>query len=238
MDTTRGISIAAGAIFIVAGIAGLAAPAIQPHLAGSNDLAGVAGHPNQVAVSALLYLIAAGTSVGIAIALYPVLKEVSAGLAMASVVFRTIEAVFYTVAVVSFLSIWSLGQQFATATAADRAAIQVMANSLLSVRDHATVTGVFAYCTGAMIYYVLFYRSRLVPRWLSVWGMVGILLMLTACVLALFRNNAVTGYVLLILPILIQEYALAIWLLIKGFSPSARVFGASPQTPTSTTAHT
>jgi hypothetical protein len=54
----------------------------------------------------------------------------------------------------------------------------------------------------ALSYYALFYRSRLVPRWLSGWGMAGaVLLLMTACLLALFSDNSVTGYTLVILPI-------------------------------------
>ena len=111
MNSTRRTSIATGALFILATIAALAAAALQPSLTGTDYLTGVANHPHQVAASALLYLIAAGTSVGIAIALYPLLKKVNAALALGSVVFRTIEAVFYTVAVVSLLSLLPLGQQ-------------------------------------------------------------------------------------------------------------------------------
>jgi hypothetical protein len=59
--------------------------------------------------------------------------------------------------------------------------------------------------------------------------MAGLLLILTACVLALFRNNAVTGYTLLILPIAIQEIVLAVWLLVKGFSPSPLPPGRRPK---------
>jgi hypothetical protein len=40
-------------------------------------------------------------------------------------------------------------------------------------------------------------------------GMAGAFLMMTACLLALFRNNPVTGYTLLILPIAVQELVLA-----------------------------
>src|SRR5207248_2321555 len=142
---------------------------------------------------------------------------VNAGLALGSVVFRTIEAVFYTVAVVSLLSILHLGQQFATGPAADsRAPIHAIAESLLSMRDYSTVAGVFAFCVGALMYYTLFYRSRLVPRWLSGWGIAGALLMMTACLLALFSNSPVTGYVVLIMPIVVQELVLAAWLLING----------------------
>lgn len=219
MNSTRRTSIATGALFIVATIAVLTATALEPALTGTDYLTGVANHSHRLAAAALLYLIAAGTSVGIAIALYPVLKKVNAALALGPVVFRTIEAVFYTAAVVNLLSILTLGQQLATAPADSRAPIQAIADSLLSIRDHSTLAGVFAFTLGALMYYTLFYRSRLVPRWLSGWGAAAALLMLTACLLALFSNSPVTGYTLLILPIAVQELVIAVWLLVKGFSP-------------------
>jgi hypothetical protein len=140
-----------------------------------------------------------------------------------------IEAVFYVAAVVSLLSILHLGQQLATAPADNPAAIHEIADSLLSIRDHSTLAGVFAFCVGALMYYALFHRSRLVPRWLSVWGLAGALLMMSACLLALFSNNPVTGYTFLILPIAVQEMVLALWLLVKGFSPSPHTSGPSAQ---------
>ena len=220
MNSTRRISIATGALFIVATIAALAASALEPAITGTDYLTRVADHHNQLAAAALLYLIAAVTSVGIAIALYPLLTKINSALAIGSVVFRTIEAVFYTAAVVSLLSILTLGQQLATAPADNRAPIHAIADSFRSMRDHSTLAGVFAFCLGALMYYTLFYRSRLVPRWLSGWGVAGVLLMLTASLLALFSNSPVTGYTLLILPIAVQEIVLAIWLLVKGFNPS------------------
>ena len=207
-----------GALFVGATVAALAAAALLPTLTGTDYLTGVANHTNQMAASALAYLIAAGTSVGIAIALYPLLKKTNAALALGAVVFRTIEAVFYTAAVVSLLSLSTLGQQLATAPAADRGPIQAMAGYALSVRDHSTLVAVFSFSLGAFMYYVVFYRSRLVPRWLSGWGIAAALLMGTACLLSLFSNTPVVDYKLLILPIAIQEMVLAVWLLTKGFT--------------------
>jgi hypothetical protein len=80
--------------------------------------------------------------------------------------------------------------------------------------------GVFAFCLGGFIYYYLFYRSRLIPRWLSGWGIVAIILMLAAGVAALFSDSPVTGYVPLAIPIAVQEMVLAVWLIVKGFSSS------------------
>jgi hypothetical protein len=82
---------------------------------------------------------------------------------------------------------------------------------------------VFAFSLGAFMYYYLFFQSRLIPRWLSGWGIVAIILMTAACVLALFSDNPVTGYILLAAPIALQEMVLAVWLIVKGFNASAIV---------------
>ena len=118
----------------------------------------------------------------------------------------------------SLLSILPLGEQLATGE--NRAPIQAMADLLLIMRDHSNLAAVFAFSVDALMYYGLFYRSRLLPRWLSGWGTAATRLMMTACMLALFSDSPVTGYTLLILPIAVQEMVLAGWLLVKGFSPS------------------
>jgi hypothetical protein len=219
VNSTRRTSVATGALFIVATVATLAAAALLPALTGSDHLTGLAGHSGRLAAAALLYLVAAGTCVGIAIAVYPLLKRVNAALALGSVAFRTIEAVFYTVAVVSLLSVLTLSQQLETAPPDTRAPIRAIADVLLSAHDHATLAGALAFTVGALMYYSVFYRARLVPRWLSGWGIAAVLLMTIACLLALFTDSPVTGYTLLILPIALQEMVLAVWLLAKGFSP-------------------
>jgi hypothetical protein len=83
--------------------------------------------------------------------------------------------------------------------------------------------GVLAFCTGATLYYLIFYRSQLIPRWLSVWGLVGTVLCLTAGLLVLFQSIAVLSstQVVLSLPLGVQEMVLAVWLIVKGFSPKA-----------------
>jgi len=210
----------------------LAAAALDQTLAGTRYLMAVANHPDRQAAAALFYLIAAGASAGIAIAMYPVLKQVNSTLALGSVVFRAIEAVFYTTAVVAILSVQSLGQQFATTPANARAPIQAMADVLLSLRDDSNIAAIFALTVSALMYYGLFYRSRLIPRWLSGWGVVGMLLLMTACLLALFSDRPVTGYTLFILPIAVQELVLAVWLLVKGFNSVPSAFSASSESST------
>lgn len=79
-----------------------------------------------------------------------------------------------------------------------------------------------------MLYYTVFYQTRLVPRWLSGWGLLGAALAIAAGGLVLF---GVIGYlsnvqVVMSLPIAVQEMVLALWLIVRGFTPSARNGGS------------
>ncbi len=221
MNSTRRTSITTGVLFIGATVAALAAAQlVDPVLTDADYLGAAATYPLQVAGGALLYLVAAATSVGIAVSLYSVLKKANAGLALGSVVFRAMEAVMYVVAVVGLLGVLTVGQQVTAGHAADRASLQAVGDSLLSMREHATLVAVFAFSLGVLMYYAVFYQSRLVPRWLSGWGIGAAIVMMTACLLALFSDSDVTDYKLLILPIFVQEMVLAVWLIVKGFSHS------------------
>ena len=224
MNSTRKIAVITGVIFIIATLTGpiLATPLI-PVLTGTDYLTQVSSHPNQVAAGVLLSIIAYFACAGIAVVMYPVLKKWNAGLALGSVVFRTIETVFYMVSLVCLLSLMTIGQQFSTAVAADRTSLQAIGNLLVSVRDNAGLLAVFAFCLGAFMYYYVFFQSRLIPRWLSGFGIVAIILMMAACVLALFSGNRITSYIPLAAPIALQEMVLAVWLIVKGFNPSAVV---------------
>ena len=207
-----------GVLFIIATVANLLGAAVRPALTGKDYLSGLSAEPDRVAAGSLLLLIAAFACAGIAVAMYPVLKRTDAGLALGSVVFRTVEAVMYAFAIVSLLSLSTLGQ-VSVAPGADQTALGAIGGLLLSLREHAATVGVFAFCLGAFLYYIAFFRSRLIPRWLSAWGIVAIGLLTTAGVLALFAGRPVTDYVPLAAPIFLQEMVLAVWLIARGFSP-------------------
>jgi len=206
-----------GVLLIIATVAALLAAALAPALTGADYLTDVSADPNHVAASALLYLVAAFGSAAIAVWLYPVLKTTNQAMALGAVVFRTLEAGMYAIAVLGLLSLGTIGLQVTSGGAGDPAPLQAVGDSIVSLRDHASLVGVFAFSLGALLYYSLFFQSRLIPRWLSGWGILAVILMASACVLALFSHNPVTGYAPLILPIAVQEMVLAIWLIVKGF---------------------
>lgn len=222
MKPTRKTAVIAGVLFILATLTGpLLATPLTSALTSADTLAGVSAQRAQAAGGVLLWLISHFTGCGIAIALYAVLKERNVGLALGSVIFRALEAAFYMVGTVCLLALLTLGQRFAAAGAADRAALQAIGDLLVSVRDHAGLVAVFAFCVGALMYYALLFQTRLIPRWLAGFGIVAILLLNTACVLATFSGNRITSYISLAAPIAVQEIILGIWLIVKGFNPTA-----------------
>jgi hypothetical protein len=218
MNSTRKIAVITGVIFIIATVAALVAAALLPDMSGTNYLTLVSEHTGQVTGSAFFYLIAAFGSGGIAISMYPVMKMSNTGLALGSVIFRAMEAVLYIVAVVSLLSLPVIGRNLTNAGVADRSSFLAIGDLLRNARDFATLSAVFSFSLGAFMYYYLFFQSGLIPRWLSGWGLAAIILMMTACILALFSGKPVTGYTLLVIPIALQEMVLAFWLIFKGFN--------------------
>ena len=232
MNSTRKIAVITGVLFILATLTGpLLATPLTPDLTGTDYLTQFSAHFNQAAGGVLLWIISAFTGGGIAIAMYPILKERNAGLALGSVIFRTIEAAFYLIGKVSLLSLLTLSPQFTIAGTIDRTVLQAIGNLLVNVYDHSGLVAVFAFCVGALMYYYSLFKSRLIPRWLSGFGIVAMILLNTACILSLFSGNRITSYIPLAAPIAVQEIILGVWLIVKGFNPSAI---ASPSATTMT----
>jgi len=75
-----------------------------------------------------------------------------------------------------------------------------------------------------MLYSVL-YKSKLVPRFISVWGFIAAIVLITGSVLAniaMFTEISGLGLELIVAyPIAVAEVMLSIWLIVKGFNPTA-----------------
>lgn len=226
MNSNKKIARTTGMLFIIATAAVLLGSGLTGSIVGAPDyLVQIAENKNMVVLGAILYFVAAAGSAGIAISLYPILRKYNEGLALGSVGFRLVEAVFYILSALGLLSLLSLSQEYAGAGPQAVPTFQVLGTSILAVRVWAGfVLAVFAFCLGAAMYYYIMYRFRLIPRWLSVWGLVALALVLSMALLIAFgeRISGPSGMqVLLFLPILVQEIVLAIWLIVKGFNSPA-----------------
>jgi hypothetical protein len=222
MSSDRKTARITGVLFIIATAASIASSPFLASFNSSNYLVDISANGNQVLVGVLLAFMAAISSASIAISLYPTLRKHNEGLALAAVGFRLIEGVLYIVGIVGLLSLLTVSQQFVISGAPNPSYFQTLGASLLAGYHWVNyVAAVLAFCLGALMYYFIFYQTKLVPRWLSGWGLVGVALLAIAALLVMFGVIAPlsASQVVLALPIAVQEMALAVWLIIKGFNP-------------------
>ena len=212
-----------GVLFIVATVASLLSTGFTDSILDTPDyLIKISANQNRVIIGVLFQFIAAATSAGIAISLYPILRKYNESLALGSVGFRLIEGVFYIVAALGLQSLLSLSQEYVKAGAPATSHFQILGTLMIAVRKWANfVFGVISFCLGALMYYYVFYRSKLIPRWLSGWGIIGVALLLSMALLIMFGKEPSGILMLLALPIALQEIVLAIWLIAKGFNSPA-----------------
>lgn len=225
MNTYRKTAIIVGILFLVCSAAAiLSFPFFGPILEGKDYLSKLFDSENMVITGALIEFIQAAAAAGIAIGLYSILKKYNGALALGAVGFRVVECVFVLIGTLSLLSLLTLSQEFIAAGAPGASSFQTSGTLLLAVRDWSgNVIAALAMLLGALMYYVILYKSNLIPRWLSGWGVLGIVLGLAATVLASFTHDfsMVSVNTLLNVPIGLQEMVFAVWLIAKGFNPSA-----------------
>ena len=233
MSSGKSTAKTVGVLFIIATAASLVNTSLTATILDAPDyLHQLSTHSGQVVVGALMQFVSAVGSAGIAIALYPVLRRYSEGLALGAVALRIVEGVFYMVGALGLFSLLSLSQASAGADAAAAPTYRILGTWTLAVRDEANfVLAVLSFCLGAGMYYAVFYRSRRVPRWLSVWGFAGLALLFSMAVWIAFGQEPAGTTLVLAVPIAVQEMVLAVWLIVKGFNPSALAAGAHTATP-------
>ena len=225
MNANRMLAVVAGLLFIIATVADLISRVafVQPILSDPIDLARISANEDQLLLGAIFLFVGAAAAAGIAVALYPVLRKHSEGLALGAVGFRLIEGALYIGIVVCLLVLVTTSRQAANAGASASATNTVPGGLLLAARDALGEVAVLAFGVGALMYYAVFYRSRLVPRWLSAWGLVAVVsVILSGLLVMLGRIEPMsTTQIVLALPIFLQEMVLAVWLIARGFDSSA-----------------
>jgi hypothetical protein len=211
MSADRRAAVWIGVLYIIGTVAlVLSAVVTGGVLAGPAYLAQVAAEPGLVVVGALLVLLAGLSLAMVPIVFWPVGRRYNETLAMGYVVFRgAIETVIYIVGALAWLLLIALSSQQESGSIAGlvRTTVAVTWDQLIAV----------PFALGALMFYVLLYQSRLVPRWLSAWGLVGAVLYIVPPLGNMFGLSLGV----LMAPLAVQEMVLAVWLIGKGFNPSA-----------------
>lgn len=222
MSNFRRLAISAGILFILYTSVDVLCFLFLGPVKSTNYLVSVSENANLVGTGALILLIGGACASGIAISLYPVLKKFNPVLALGSVGFRISEGVIRFVSVCALLLIITLSQLFIKAGSPDSSYFQTLGELLIAGRDWLGVGQLLAFSIGCSLYYIIFYTAKLVPRWISVWGLVFGISGIVSCALVStgLIPPAGTVQVIMVIPMLPQEMVLAVWLIVKGFNPS------------------
>jgi hypothetical protein len=219
MNSYRKTARIVGVLFITAMVTGMLRYFIlDPILDAPDYLINVSANENRVIIGSLSFFILAVALAGIAIVIYPILKKHNEALALGYVGARIVEGVLFIIAILAILTLFTLSQEFVKAGSPDDSYYQTLGTLLQAVRNYAyNVLWPVIIGLGALIFYYLLYQTKLIPRWLSVWGFIGAPLF-PAAWLSLF-GPTISGFFLL--PLVVNEMVLAVWLIVKGFDSSA-----------------
>jgi len=221
MDSYRKTAIIVGVLFIIATVSAIVTIGILGTTLEPPDyLSTVSANETQVILAVIFWLILAVSVLGIGVMMYPLLKKYHGWLAQGYVALRLVETICIVISSICLMSLLTMSKEFGAGTL--EASYYLPAGSvLLAVQDWSFSIGtlIFLGLGGLALNYGL-YELKLVPKWLSLWGLIGAACIAIYGLLALFGLTADSMILnILAAPIAVQEMALALWLIVKGFSP-------------------
>ena len=218
----RNIARVVGMLFIIGTVAGVGSFVGMGPLSASDYLVNVAANETKVRAGALLVLIMGIALAPVPVLLYPILKKYNESLALGYVVFRTFEVVTDLGISISWLMLLTLSKEFVQAGAPAGSYYQTLGTLLKAAGEWMDPVLVIVFSISAVILNYVFYKSKLIPSWLSGWGFVGAVLHLAEGVFAFIGLPEISVFgVPVFLPIALQEMVYAVWLIVKGFNSSA-----------------
>jgi hypothetical protein len=228
MNTYRKTAVIVGILFIIGTVSGVLAGVVTaPIQAGSTYPLNISASETQWIIGTLLVLLMGLSLAMVPVLLYPIFKKHNEVLAFGSVLFRGVfEAVGETLLVISFFLLLTVSEIYGKTGATDASYFQTLGSMLIAAGDWIQQIGGIVFSVGTLMIFALFYQTRLIPRWLSGWGFIGAGLYFVAKIVGMFSPLHLApeigvGIGLLLVPTALQEMVFAVWVIVKGFNPSA-----------------
>ena len=224
MTSARKIAITAGVLYLVTHVTSIAALALYGPVRDNTDYIVGPGADTRVLLGGLFEVVLALAIVGTAVTLFPFVKRQNESVALGYVGLRTLEAGIILVGVVSLLSVVTLRQHLAATSGVQADALVNLGRALVALHDWTFLVGPdFVLGANTVLLAYLMYTSRLVPRFIPVLGLIGGPLIFASAIAVLFgAYSQVSAWAAVTaVPVFAWELSLALWLIAKGFLPSA-----------------
>ena len=214
----RKTAITIGVIYLAGMVLGIPAGIlIQSIIGTANPLANIAANSTLVAIGVLLWLLPAAGDAAHGILMFPILKRYGERIAFGYLGARIIDALFVAIMALLILVQVPLASEYVKAGASDTSYLQSLSSVFMQAQLYAYHFGMLTVgCAGLVLNYA-FYRARLLPRVLGMWGLVGYAVILCGSVLEVLGFNLMQIHSL---PGGLWEIFVGVWLIAKGFSGS------------------
>src|SRR4028118_393399 len=226
-NTYRTTARIVGAMYLggfVVGIGGIVL--IQSVLGAPDHLATLPANSMLLAIAAVLWLMAAAGDAAHGVLMFPVLKQQhNERIAVGYLGFRIMDGLIIAIMVLFVLIQIPIGSEYVNAGASDASYLQALSNVFMQAQLDAYNIAMITLGISGLILCYSFYRSKLVPRLLAVWGLVGYAVILGGSVLEVLGFNLLSIHAI---PGGLWEVFIGVWLIVKGFNPSA--FASDPDT--------
>jgi hypothetical protein len=214
MKTYRRESILIGLFFLIAMAGSLVgAGLIEPVITASDPVSAAAANQVSLQAGIFLELTCAMCVVGIAMFMAPILKSASPTLAAGYLGFRTVEAVFCALMTIAPVSLMSLARMPVLTSTGDAAQTVILIRSFSAGLPLALFFSLGAYCL-----YTGLFQSRLLPRFIAVWGLIAVTLVLVLNIVIQYHPLEMTLTMVFALPMILNEIFMGLWLVVKGFN--------------------
>jgi Domain of unknown function (DUF4386) len=212
----RRVSRTAGILYVLTFVS-IPTFALYHPVKGANYLVG-SGSDTPAVVGGILEITVALAGIATAVVLFPILKKQNESFALGLVAARILESGTIFLGVAFLLAIVTLHQDGAGSGAL------VTSHALVALYDRIFLLGQsFMPAVCDLLLGFLLYKSRLVPRGLSVIGIVGGPLLVIGYLAVLFgavdQHSSLAGLSALLVAVF--EFSLGVWLIVKGFDPEA-----------------
>ena len=228
MTTKKNVPRLLGAAFLIVALTSLTNGLLLTSVVGSGGISDIlVGISNRLTLMRIFILGDLVISLGIivlAVLLYTVLNKQSKIIALVALGCWLTEAMALAISKIGATALIPLSLEFAKAGAPQHSYYQTLAGFLYNgivIQLGQTIELLF-YCFGAMLWYSLFYRSRYIPRPISLFGLIAVSVALVGLAIEFLGHDV---SILVFLPILPFELTIGTWLLLRGIKDEVPVGG-------------
>ncbi len=219
MENNRKTATYTGLLFLLAMFSSLAGGiSLESMISSADYLTELTALRPQIEFGVFLEMVNSLAVIAIAVLLFPLIQRHSRQMAAGYLSFRLLEAAFLLLCALIPLLLLGLAGEFTAAASGNESYFLLFGTMLKELR--AELAGILAplfFSLGALILYTFFYHTRMIPRFISVWGYLGVAAIVTLNLMQLDMSFGM----FLALPIILNEIFLGFWLIFKGFSPAS-----------------